>query len=272
MALIIATDPAPGRAFALILRRCAFVLMPLSVLLIKYYPDIGRYYDAWLGTMYYQGVALTKNGLGATTMLFGVVFVWSIVWRRRSGNRMSAGLALLVDTGALLMALWLLLRTDSATSMFGFLVGAGGSGAPSRVRPAPRRLLDRRRAAGRRLSVALSGSPAPPSLNASAATPRSPTGPSCGQTYLRSIGRLGWELVSRHSGWGGADMLWEKWWWGPLQAHNGYLEIYIQQGFIGLSLYVFLFLVTIARLLRSIEKGSANAVLCFALFFCHSVA
>lgn len=269
MALIVATEPTPGRAFALVLRRCAFVLMPISILLIKYYPNIGRYYDAWLGTMYNQGAAITKNGLGATTMFFGIVFVWSIVWRQRSENRGSARLELLVDAGALLAALWLLRLTDSATSMAGFLIGASA-------------VVALRAGFARRhvvfwiggvlpvavLSVALSGS-----LRAALIESLGRDATLTDRTFLWAdileIHRSPWLGTGFEAFWLGwrRDTLWEKWWWGPLQSHNGYLEIYIQQGLIGLFIYILIFIVTIARLLYSIQNGNKSSVLCFAIFF-----
>ena len=50
------------------------------------------------------------------------------------------------------------------------------------------------------------------------------------------------------------DLLWEKWWWGPLQAHNGYIEIYLNLGFVGLLLHVLLFFVVISRLLAAVRR------------------
>ena len=32
-----------------LLRRLCYLLIPLSILLIKYYPEIGRQYDSWTG-------------------------------------------------------------------------------------------------------------------------------------------------------------------------------------------------------------------------------
>ena len=47
MALIIITDPNPQDALRIVMKRCAFLMMPLSVLFIKYYPEYGRYFDQW---------------------------------------------------------------------------------------------------------------------------------------------------------------------------------------------------------------------------------
>ena len=123
MALIVVTDAAPGRALQLVLRRCAFVLLPLSILCIKYFPEIGRIFRPWSGTMYNQGVAITKNGLGATSLIFGVYFVWRILNFGPAQRARQAAPALWVDLGGLVSVLWLLWQADSATSTACFLVG-----------------------------------------------------------------------------------------------------------------------------------------------------
>ena len=45
MALVVFTDRHPERAFRSLFRRCGYVLLPLSVLFIKYYPDLGRGFE-----------------------------------------------------------------------------------------------------------------------------------------------------------------------------------------------------------------------------------
>src|SRR6266566_7272459 len=47
MAMIIVMDSQPITAFKRLLSRVGFVLLPTSVLLIKYYPDLGRQYDVF---------------------------------------------------------------------------------------------------------------------------------------------------------------------------------------------------------------------------------
>src|SRR5690606_878839 len=49
MALIILTDPNPAAALRVVMKRCAFFLIPTSLLFIKYLPQYGRGFDAWTG-------------------------------------------------------------------------------------------------------------------------------------------------------------------------------------------------------------------------------
>src|SRR5271170_6948656 len=47
MVLIVVTDAHPSVAFRRLVSRVGFVLLPISVLLIRYYPAIGTGWDAW---------------------------------------------------------------------------------------------------------------------------------------------------------------------------------------------------------------------------------
>ena len=54
-------------------------------------------------------------------------------------------------------------------------------------------------------------------------------------------------------------ILWAKWWWHPNQAHNGYLETYLNLGLVGLFILLSLILATFrkgrAELLRNLDWG-----------------
>src|SRR3989442_1524771 len=56
MALVLLSDSAPGKATEKVFKRCAYILLPLSVLFIKYYPQLGRGYDFWTGFAFYTGL------------------------------------------------------------------------------------------------------------------------------------------------------------------------------------------------------------------------
>src|SRR5919197_4636617 len=60
MVMVVLTDPRPVEAIKRLLARAAFLLVPISVLLIKYYPEWGRGYEPWTWTPYYGGVATGK--------------------------------------------------------------------------------------------------------------------------------------------------------------------------------------------------------------------
>ena len=72
MVLIVLTDSDVVSAIRQLVIRTAFILIPSSILLIKYYPEMGRYYDRWEGTVSYSGVATDKNALGAMCLILGL--------------------------------------------------------------------------------------------------------------------------------------------------------------------------------------------------------
>src|SRR5262249_51353637 len=74
MVLILLTEREPVKAVETVIKRCAYVLIPLSVLFIKYYPDLGRTHSEWSGELYYTGVTTNKNLLGLLCMVSGLLF------------------------------------------------------------------------------------------------------------------------------------------------------------------------------------------------------
>ena len=76
MVLIVLTDPNRLAAVRRVLTRTGFVLVPLSVLFIKYYPDLGRVYNPWTWTPMFTGVTMGKNLLGMVCLIFGLGSLW----------------------------------------------------------------------------------------------------------------------------------------------------------------------------------------------------
>lgn len=62
MVLVVATDGQPSAALRRLFSRVGFVLLPASVLLIKYYPEVGQDADVW-GDRVCIGVTTNKNTL-----------------------------------------------------------------------------------------------------------------------------------------------------------------------------------------------------------------
>jgi O-antigen ligase len=85
MALMLLTQPSPRRAFESLTRRVIYILVPFSLLLIKYFSDYGRQYDRWSGGVMWVGVTLQKNGLGRLLMIAVFFLVWSLM-RKKQGR------------------------------------------------------------------------------------------------------------------------------------------------------------------------------------------
>ena len=46
------------------------------------------------------------------------------------------------------------------------------------------------------------------------------------------------------------EFLWDKWWWKPITAHNGYIDVFLELGAIGLALLLLTFLYSYFRILK----------------------
>ena len=75
MVLVIITDPNWVDALKRLFTRVGYLVIPLSVLLIRFYPSLGRFYSRG-GVPEWTGVGTDKNALGMICMIFGVSLLW----------------------------------------------------------------------------------------------------------------------------------------------------------------------------------------------------
>jgi O-antigen ligase len=239
MVMIVVTDPQPFAAIKRLFSRTAFLLIPISVLLVKYYPEWGRGYDPWTWEPYYGGVAIGKNSLGYVCLVFGLATLWQFLGsfgetdrRRRTRSRIAHGVVLA-------MTLWLLWISNSATSLACFFLGAALlviTSVPrfARARTTPRFVL------GSIALLALTIVLLSADIVLVEALGRDST--LTGRTALwNQLGRMivePWLGAGFESFWLGerVEKLWRIYWWHPRQAHNGYFEIFLNLGWVGLAM------------------------------------
>ena len=121
MALVILTEERPYISFGVIVRRLAYLLLPLSVLFIKYYPEIGRAYHH--GMPMFIGVSTGKNGLGQTCLLTGFFLCWSVLLNYRDEIKIGGSHRILIDFLLIAVIAWLLYMSNSATSIACLFIG-----------------------------------------------------------------------------------------------------------------------------------------------------
>jgi exopolysaccharide production protein ExoQ len=121
MIFVILTEPEPIEALKAIIRRSAYVLIPLSVVFIKYYPA-GRIYTVG-GQQMLTGVTTHKNDLGILCLICGLFFVWNIFEIRFAWSKNKRKNELMINIIFLLMIMWLLFIANSATSLVCFIIG-----------------------------------------------------------------------------------------------------------------------------------------------------
>lgn len=269
MALIILSDPRPAEALRTVVRRCAIFLLPVSVLFIKYLPDLGRGFDAWSGEATNNGVGLTKNDLGYVCMVTGIVFVWDWLTVGRIAAPKQRRAERLFIAGALATAGWLLLTSQSTTSLLATalgiatLVGLGHSLVPKRYFAAfvicvavVATIVESTFSLYEVIVTALGKSP----------TLTDRTVIWADVLAMQEQPLIGYGFESFWLGYR-LDLLWDKWWWRPIQAHNGYIETYLNLGLIGVALLAAVLLSTFVRISRQLQTDFEFARLRMALLF-----
>ncbi len=189
-------------------------------------------------------------------MIFGLYFVWALTTYRRIADASERKREVLLSASFLVATFYLFSRADSVTSLLAFTAGAVV------MLLLAKRVVDIRSLGVWFISAATIGM----TLDAAFGLR---------EKLFRSLGRnpnltdrtVVWTDVLAlqdrpllgfgfESFWLGPtrDTLWAKWWWQPIQAHNGYIETYLNLGVIGLVLLL-------AMLLAGFRKiqGSARA-------------
>jgi len=245
MVLIILTDGQPIAALRRIYSRVGFILFPLSVFMIRY-TDTGRLYDAD-GTPSNVGVTTNKNTLGLILFVISLGVLWNVRSLFIHKDEPHRGRRLVAQCTLLAFGIALLQMAHSATSVICFILGAGLMFATSLdfIRKRPRRVLTLS------LGVVLAGGFGL-LFGGGAAISESlgRGGGLSGRTdiWAASIAAAGNPLIGTgfESFWNAnaatvnhsLQLLGFKDLSNLNSAHNGYLQIYLDLGWVGVSLIV----------------------------------
>ncbi len=268
MVLVILTEPYWIRGLKRVMTRAAILLYPLSILFIRYYPDLGRGYNNAGSTMFWTGVTTDKNGLGMICLVFGLGTVWRFleIYEGREGDdikkpRLAQGILVV-------FMLWLLYESNSMTSIMCFVL----SGAIM--------LMIERWPLSRKPVVA--------------------AGLACGAVAISAFVLFGGagallELIGRNPSLTGRTEVWqallplaqnklvgsgyESFWLGGRlktmgvltddsinEAHNGYLEIYLNLGWVGLIVLGIVIVTGFRKVIRTISQAPMIGALMMAYF------
>lgn len=267
--LIVFSDSMPLDAVRTFLRRLHYATVPLSVVLVKYFPLVGVQYSIWTGGAEYTGVATSKNMLGVVCMTSGLFFFWDTVTRWAERKQWRTRRILIVNLALIAMTLWLLYISNSATSRVCLTIGClvilalhsrWGKRHPTflRVLMPASFFLYLILAYGFGLSGELASQ-----------VGRDPT--LTGRTVI-------WNAVlSTHTnplvGTG-----YESFWLGPRlnqvwqlatpinETHDGYLDVYVNLGFVGLFLLGALLISSYRNICKNLTPFSSLATLSAALW------
>jgi exopolysaccharide production protein ExoQ len=266
MVLVVATEADPVGAMKRVLTRLGFTLVPLSVLLAKYYPGIGRVITAsW--TVSYAGVTMGKNELGGLCLIVGLGFLWRWLEVYRDRNHPRRRFRLAAFGTVLLMVLVLLKMCQSMTSIASF--GIGGMVLWLVTWPRVRR------------------SPFRPHLLAWGAVGFSALALFVVPSVVTVLGRKA-NLTGRTEIWQGVLSVpdnplvgagyesfflgkrLQEFWTFPSckriqEAHDGYLEVYVNLGWIGVSIFALLLATGYKKIMAAYRQ--APEIFCLNLAF-----
>jgi exopolysaccharide production protein ExoQ len=260
MVLVLWSELAPARAITATIQRCAYVLIPLSVVFCKYYENLGRTFDSWGGSGY-TGVTTDKNMLGYLLFAFGLFFAAALIGPQsptREGTNQDRS-AKIIAAVFIAMIWWLFAIADSKTPLMALIIGS--------VIIAALRFATVRRHFGRwAFATVLAGAVLQVSFSI---TEDLAEGAGRDATFT---GRTGlWETLLKEpinplvgegyaSFWLGARLL--KYWdmyptSPPIQAHNGYLEVYLNLGLIGVFLMAGVLMTGLSRIRRRATSSTS---------------
>jgi len=246
MALIVLTEPDPGEALIRLMKRCAYVVVPISILFIRYYPQWGRGFSGWTGEASNTGITTNKNALGADCLILGYFFFWHLLqtWQlERSRERRNE---LLLTTGFLGAIWWLFSMAHSSTSLVSCVLGI------LVVAFLGLRFVDSRLIGTYLVCAAIVFILAQSLFDVwggflqflgkdETLTDRTGVWHDALQIQINPLLGAGFE-----SFWLGdrLKIMWDKWAFRPNQAHNGYIETYLNLGLMGVFLLIALLIAT----------------------------
>lgn len=128
MAFVIATELNPIGALMSICRRTIYIIIPFSYILIHYFPHLGRRYNRWFGEEIWIGVATAKNGLVLICIFAIYILVCSSILRRQGQITAVTWYHPYVEYFLIVLAIWLFMGPDhsltySSTSLVTLIVG-----------------------------------------------------------------------------------------------------------------------------------------------------
>jgi hypothetical protein len=259
MALVVLTEADPKQAVRAVMARSGYLMLTLSVLFIKYYPQYGRSFDLWSGTPTNVGIMNSKNDLGYCCMLFGLFFVWRLLsFLRNRATESSVELAIVACY--LVMVGWLLSMCDSATSMTCLALGSATMVVVS-SKLVSKRFLGTYVVVGGIVAAVFVFSGGYEAVVKMFGRNPNLTDRTVVWSDVLAIADSPVLGTGFESFWLGdrLDQMWAKWWWHPIQAHNGYIETYINLGGVGLFLLaatmIATFLKAKSEMLRDLDFG-----------------
>jgi exopolysaccharide production protein ExoQ len=270
MLVLVLSEARPLEAVEALIRRLCYALIPFSILMIRYYPDFGRSYSGWTGEVSYTGVTNNKNLLGVLCLVSGLFFFWDFLKRWADRHDRTTRRILFVDVVLGAMTLWLLSIARSSTSTLCLAVGVLiiGMARTNFIARYPARLKHIVITTAIAYLVFDSIFDIKGIVTGMVGRDASFTGRVNVWEYLVNRDQ-NWLLgVGYESFWLGPRLLemWTVFPFGPNQAHNGYIEMYINLGLVGVFLLLLVLFSSYRKIGKGLDKSEGFAVLSFSLW------
>jgi O-antigen ligase len=266
MVLIVLTEDAPWKAIDAVGRRLVYVAVPVSMLLIKYYPQLGVSFHRWQGYPMWIGITISKNDFGVLAC-YGALFMLRALWTWKPAGRRLFDRDYLLHLFLFLLCLYMLKGSGaaySATSILVFCCGLMIHAGLSWFKAAPTRFP---KYAAVILGVA---------LLLLAVMPETVF-----KSTVKTVGREE-NLTGRRDIWhamfteamkrpivgtgygafyiGDATYDWSAISGGTIgEGHNGYLDVFLELGIIGLTLYAWLIVSALRSAVAGLRSESQEA-------------
>ncbi len=268
MILIVLSDLDWLAAIRRLFARVGFVVVPVSILFIRYFPELGRAYSRG-GRSSWTGVGTDKNALGMICLVFGLAAIFRFLQLRKEESDASKKGPLFAQGSLIAMTLYLLWQANSATAFACFFL-AGGLMVLTQLFPVARKPIVLR------LLIAVA-----------VIVPLSAMFLGIGSGLVGTLGRdttfTGRTAIWQAAlGMGSNPLLgagYESFWLGQRlhgvenligqgvnQAHNGYIEIYLNLGWVGLVLLAILLITGYRNIFTAVLGGVQAGNLRLAFF------
>jgi exopolysaccharide production protein ExoQ len=269
MALVVLTDPQPLEAMGATLRRVLYVHFPLSIIFVKYVRDLGTAYDDF-GVEMWTGITTHKNVLGQVVLIGNIYFLFASIRNWGSWRSVLYG-------SYFMMGDWLLLapptnksNTSIALLFLAIVMLIAISSLKGRIEKINRYVVFSLLVLGFMCLTAWVWQAAmEESLLAASVEASGRDMTLSGRTDLWSdlmaiaadSPILG---VGYGSFWiGNTHNLWDRHFWKPAQGHNGYIDVYLELGIVGLFLLGGVLVSSYKRIMRLFIDHFEMAVLRF---------
>jgi O-antigen ligase len=262
------------------MKRLAYVVFPVSILFIKYYPNMGRTFDPFIGQPSNTGIALDKNMLGSVCMILGAFLFWHLLQVLKRPPDKERKWELICVALVMAAGFWVLYLAHSATSLVSMLIAMGiiwvvGLQAIRKDQLTTYLVVSVVLIVAAQYVFNIYDNVLDLLGKDKTLTDRTRVWAEVRTIDINPIIGTGFE-----SFWLGdrREHMWSIFWWHPIQAHNGYLETYLNIGYIGLGFMIMLIVSTYQKANFLLRQGVEFArfrmgyIAAFVLYNCTEAA